>query len=259
MKDEESDPYAQTVAFYGLAGFFALIFAIVHGGFQYHLSQNQLLLFIPLAITATIGPVLLFKALKSIDSSESTILFSSENLWIVLGAFIILKEPFSINKILGTLIIILGIAIAFWKQKKFQLNISALLVVSASFFYAGANLISYFLARDFDALSLIVYVCFLPVFTLLLIKPALIKKLAYYFKPKYRIYITVSALNDTLGTLCTYYAYQIGRNAAQISPLMGTITIISVLLAVILLKERSNITNKILGAITVAVGVILVL
>jgi uncharacterized membrane protein len=67
------------------------------------------------------------------------------------------------------------------------------------------------------------------------------------------------ALCDTLGTICFFYAYQAGRNAAQIVPLGGLITIISMLLSILFLKEYTNIPNKVIGALLTLVGAALVL
>ncbi len=103
MKDLKSDPYAQTVAFYGLVGVFAFIIAVFRGGFHYQISIEQLPYFILLTVFATIAPVLAFKALKLIEASENSILLSSQRLWIVIGAFIFLAEGFSINKLIGSL------------------------------------------------------------------------------------------------------------------------------------------------------------
>jgi len=258
MKDEQSDPYAQSIVFFGIAGIFALAFSFFHGGFHYQITVNQLLLFLPLAFCTTVGPVLLFKSFQLIDASENAILQSSQKLWTVLGAFLFLNELFSSKKLLGTIITIIGIALALWNKKRFILNKGVLFVLMATIFYAGADLISYYLVRDFDPLSLIVYVCFLPVVTLLLIRPKTVYKITFYFKPKYALLVSVLGLSDTLGTVCTYYAYQIGRNAAQITTILAMITIISVLMGIVFLKERSNVQNKLLGALVTAIGVLLV-
>lgn len=259
MKDAESDPYAQSVVFFGLGGTFALLFSFIHGGFQYQITPSQLLLFLPLTVCATVGPVLLFKAYQRIEASEITILQSSQKLWAVLGAFVFLQEPFSVNKTLGTLVIVVGIAITLWRRKKFSLNEGVALVLVATLFYAGMDLVSYYIVRDFDAISLIVYVCYLPVLTLLLLRPQTVKKISYYFKPQYALGVSVLALCDTVGTLCFFFAYQAGRNAAQIVPLAGLITINSVLLGIIFLREHTNIPNKLIGALVTVIGAVLVL
>lgn len=259
MKDEQSDPYAQSVVFFGLGGTLALLFSLFHRGFQYQLTSRHLLLFLPLTVCATVGPVLLFKAYQRIDASEIAILQSSQKLWGVSGAFLLLQEPFSVKKTLGTLVIVVGIAITLWRRQKFQVNEGVALVLAATLFYAGMDLVSYYLARDFDAISLIVYVCYLPVVTLLLLRPQTVKRISFYFKPKYALGVSVLALCDTVSTLCFFFAYQAGRNVAQIVPLAGLITINSVLLGIVFLQERTNIPNKIIGALVTVAGAVLVL
>jgi drug/metabolite transporter (DMT)-like permease len=259
MKDDKSDPYAQSIVFFGLGGTLALLFSLFHGGFQVQMTLNQLLLFVPLTVCATVGPVLLFKSYQRLDASEIAILQSSQKVWTVLGAFVLLQEPFAVNKILGTLVIVVGIAITLWRRRQFQVNEGVALVLAATLFYAGMDLVSYYIVRDFDAISFIVYVCYLPVVTLLLLRPQTVKKIPYYFEPKYALGVSVLALCDTVGTLCFFFAYQAGRNAAQIVPLGGLITINSVLLAIIFLKEYTNIPNKVIGALVTLVGAALVL
>jgi uncharacterized membrane protein len=83
--------------------------------------------------------------------------------------------------------------------------------------------------------------------------------LAFYFETKHALNISLVSVNDILATILLYFAYQIGRNASQIAPIMATQTIISVLLAIILLKEKNNMLNKIIGATIVVAGVMLVL
>jgi drug/metabolite transporter (DMT)-like permease len=259
MKDDQSDPYAQSVVFFGLGGTMALLFTLFHNGFQYQVTLNQLLLFVPLTLCATVGPVLLFKSYQRLDASEIAVLQSSQKIWSVLGAFVLLQEPFAMDKVVGTLVIVAGIAITRWRRGQFQLNVGVALVFAATLFYAGMDLVSYYIARDFDALSLIVYVCYLPVVTLLLLRPKTVTKISYYFKPKYALGVSVLALCDTLGTICFFFAYQAGRNAAQIVPLGGLITVISMLLSILFLKEYTNIPHKVIGAVLTLVGAALVL
>ena len=50
MKEENSDPYAQTIAFYGLGGLFAFVVSLFRGGFHYQISPGQLPYFFLLTI-----------------------------------------------------------------------------------------------------------------------------------------------------------------------------------------------------------------
>jgi hypothetical protein len=47
MRDEQSDPYAQSIVFFGIAGIFALFFSFFHGGFHYQITVN---LYFPLKV-----------------------------------------------------------------------------------------------------------------------------------------------------------------------------------------------------------------
>lgn len=259
MKDEKSDPFAQTLMFYGLGGIFSFIVAQFRGGFQPQIATSQLPLFALLTIFGTAAPILTFKAAKKLEASESSIILSSQRLWIVFGAFIFLNESFSIQKLLGTIIIILGITFAQWKKRKFVINNAFFLLVIAALCYAIADIVAFQIIQTHDAVSFNVYYAILTLFALLIVKPKTIKKLNFYFNPKYFANILAVSINDTTASLLQFFAYQIGRNASQIAPISATTTIITVLLGIIILKETKNMFNKIVGAFIVVAGVLLIL
>lgn len=259
MKDEASDPYAQFVMFYGLGGLFSFIITLFHGGFHYQLTLSQLPFFLLLTVFATAAPILAFKAAKIIEASESTILLSSYRLWLVIGAFLFLGEAFSWKKILGTIIVLIGVAIAQWRKNKFVINHGAVYILFAALCYAIADVVSFNILKNFEAVSFNVYLGIFTVIPLLLVRPKTLKKLSFYLKPKYAVSIVAVTMEDTTATILIYFAYQMARNASQISPIMATQTILSVILAALILKERDNMVNKLIGAAVVVIGVILVL
>jgi len=259
MREKNSNPYAQTIVFYGIVGFFALIISFLRGGFQYQITTEQLPYFILITIVASLASIFGFKAIQLIEASENSIILSSSRLWVVLGAFIILKEQFSLDALIGTLVIILGISIAQFRQKRFTINQGTIFSLITAFFYAITEITSFFILRDFDAASLTVYTCWLPVIALLIIKPKVYKKFSFYLKRKNAINITLVSLSDVFGTIFLFLAYQAGRNASQIGPIMATQTIIVVLLGIIFLKEKSNMIQKITGGLIAVTGTILLL
>ncbi len=259
MKDDNSDAYAQSVAFMGLVGLFAFIIVLFRGGLHASFSLNQLLLFFPMVFINAIAMIFAFKGIKLIEASEHTILLTSSKLWLIIGAILFLHESFSLQKLIGAIAILLGVAVAEWRKKKFVFNQGAFYVLLAAMFYATSEIICYFILRNFEATSLIVYSCFVSVATLVIIRPGTIKKLSFYLKPKHAINIMVVSINDTIATLFVFLAYQVGRNALQIGPLMATQTIVTVLLALIILKEKDYMFQKIVGAVTVVMGTILLL
>ena len=258
MKEEQSDPYLHSVVYYIVAGIIALVISLFSGGFQYHLSLNQIALFIPLTIITAIGLVLLFKSFQNVEASENTIIQSSGKLWTVIGAFIFLHEVFSIKTLIGTVLIIIGIAITIYEKKKIKFNNGVILVFIATVFYSIGDLISYYLVRDLNPMSFMVYLYFLTVVVLLIIKPKTIFKIKYFFKPQRAIVLTWLSLISTVGSAFSFLAYKAGGGVGQITVILGLTTFFSVLMSVTFLKERNNLLNKIIGAIIVVVGALFV-
>ena len=94
---------------------------------------------------------------------------------------------------------------------------------------------------------------------LVILKPNIIKKISFYFKPKRAINIVLTSANDALANIFGFTAYQIGRNALQIGPIASTQTILTVLLAVVILKERDRMFQRIVGSLSAVTGTTLLL
>jgi len=259
MKDELSNPYAQTVVFNALVGIFAFVVLLFRGGIHSFFSFDQLVLFFPMVCITTVATLCAFKGIKLIEVSEYTILLTTSRLWLIGGALLFLHEAFSTQKLIGGIAILLGVSIAQWRKQRFVFNKGALYVLIAAFLYASSEIISFYILRSFDAISLVVYTCLLTTIALVVIRPGTIKKLSFYFQPKRAGNIIVVSINDTIATLFMYLAYQVGRNALQIGPLMATQTIVTVLLALVILREKDNMFQKVIGAVTVVIGTIILL
>ncbi len=259
MKTDESDPYAQTVVFTGLVGIFALVILLLRGGFQSTLTLNHLPIFGLIAVLSAVAGVFTFKGFKLIDASEHTILLTTSKFWLVAGAIIILGESFNLRKLMGAGMIIMGVMITEWRNKKFVINQGALYVLVAAACYAIAEILSFYILRRFDSTTFLVYAALFVVVAMLLIRPGTVTKFTFYARSKMLANILVVSINDTVANLCVFVAYQLGRNALQIGPLMATQTVVTVLLAVLILRETSNMSRKVLGAITAMTGTILIL
>ncbi len=104
-----------------------------------------------------------------------------------------------------------------------------------------------------------IYSELLPVFALLLLQPKAIKKISYYFHKGRSIKILLLSLCDMFGMLSLYLAYQAGGSASVMGPLRATSLIITTILAIVILKERNNIKNKLIGSVIAVAGVILLI
>ena len=259
LKNDKSDPRAQAIVFLGLGGFISILIALLRGKLQLEFSPSLIINFSVLATFATIAYVLKYRGFQLITASEVVIFSTTSKFWNVVGASIFLHETITIQKIFGTIIILVGIAVTMYIDKKIKLNKGIFFVLLGAAFFGLTDINGYYILQTMDASSYQIYFYLLPVFALLLIQPSSIRKLSYYFKLDRAIKVTALAIFDTLGMLALFFAYQAGGKASVIGPLSATKVILTVVLAIIFLKERDNITKKMIGAMITVIGVVLLL
>lgn len=258
MKDESSDAYAQAVVFTALVGSFSLILLLLRGGFKTLPTWNELPLFLAVTVLTAVAMIFTFKGLKFIGASEHAVLLTSSRLWVILGAILFLQEALTTTKLIGATAIIFGVVLAQW-EKKLVINVGIIYVLFAAMLFAGGEILAYFIVRDFDVLSFMVFASLLVTTSLIIFRPGIIKKLSFYFVPKRALNVLVTSVNDALANIFGFAAYQVGRNALQIGPLMATNTILTVILALVILKEKDRMLQKTLGGISAMLGTILLL
>ena len=259
MKDENSDAYAQAVTFTALTCVFSFIVLLFRGGFQSTLTWNILPLFLFAVFLSAMGMIFTFKGFKAIGASEHTILLTTSRLWLILGAILFLQESFTITKLIGTAAILFGVVLAEWRKQTFVLNQGAVYVLLAALTFAAGEIVSFTIVRNFDVLSYMVYGSLFVTTILIVLRPNIIKKLSFYFKPRHALNIGTTSVNDALANIFGLSAYQVGRNALQIGPIMATQTLLTVVLAIIFLKERDHMSQKIVGSLSAVIGTILLL
>lgn len=257
LKNDKSDPVAYSIVFQLLTGILIGIYAVFNG-----FTTPNLVPLIPNLILMTIlygaGNVFIFSALKMIDASEFTIVFASRALWTIIGAMIFLKESFSAQQALGTILIISSVVLVSWKKQKFSFSKGFIFSVLAALSFGLAFTNDAFIVNNFDVPSYLTIAFILPSLVVWAIYPKSTAKMKPLFERKTLLKLGLLGLFYAVSAITIFLAYQIGKNASQIAPLNQTATIITVVLSVIFLKERTDLLRKLLGAIISFAGVILV-
>ena len=259
MKDDNSDPNAQAFMFTSLVGLCGIVIMLFQGGLKSYISLSQLPYFVLISVLVTVGSIYSFKGFKYIEASEHTILLTSSKLWSLIGAVLLLGESLTLRKLLAGILIVTGVMVAEWRKQKFVINAGAWYVLLAAASYAAGEILSFYVLRDFDSTSFLVYCSFLSAVIILILDSSILRKLAFYAKPKNLGNIVTVSINDALATLFVFNAYQVGRNALQIGPLMATQTIVTVILALIFLRETDNMVQKVIGSLIAVAGTILMI
>lgn len=259
MKNQASNPQAQTVVFLGLGGSIAIVIALLQGKLNLFFPTALIGNFLILVILITPAYILSYRAFQLIGASEVAMFTITGRLWNVVGAYFFLHEAVNLKMGIGACIIIAGVMIARYEKKRFTINKGILFVLIAGLLFGMSDIDGYYILRSVTAANYLIYAELLPVLTIVLLRPKVISKLTYYFQKERALKVLLLSIGDAGGMLALFLAYQAGRNASIIGPLSATRIIVTVILAMIFLKERNNIVNKLFGAVVATVGVILLL
>lgn len=257
LKNNTSDPIAYSIFFQLFTTVIMFIFALIHG-FQI----PNLLAFWPnilLMIILYAGlNILSFKSLHLIEASEYTVLFVTRAFWTILIAVLFLGEHISLVQILGTCLVLLGVIFVSYKKKKFSFNKGALYALLAAVFLGIAFANDAYIVRNMDVPSYEVFAFILPALLIMAMYPKSVGKMKSLFRPMILLKLFLFCTLYAVAVITIFFAYQVGHNVAELSALNQLSTILTVLLAIIFLKETSDFWKKVLGSFLAFVGAILI-
>jgi drug/metabolite transporter (DMT)-like permease len=256
VKNEDSDPIASSIVFQVVTGVVIGVFAFTQG-FKSFDIKPILFNLIAMAFLYGIGNAFLFQAFKYSEASKVSVLFASRALWSIIAAIFFLSEVFNATQAFGTLLIISSIVIISGSSLKFKFDrgeISALLA-AISFGLAFVN--DAFIVRNLDVPTYLTLAFIIPGLLVGLLFPKSLKNIPQFLKPAKLARLILLGIIYGISAITIFLAYQKGNNAAQIAPLQQTTTILTVILAIIFLRESSNILKKIAAAVISAIGIIL--
>ncbi len=257
--DKDSDPVAYSIVFQLITAFVIFIFALFYG-----FSLPNLIPLIPNLLLMTVFyaffNVLLFKAYQKSEASEVSVIFATRTMWTVLTAVIFLHEGLSWVKLFGVIIVVLGVVIVSFRQTKWKLNQGHVLTLLAAFLFGSAFTNDAFLTTEFPNIPSYLALSFsLPAFFLMLIYPRSIVKTKVFLHKERLLKMLAMGVLWGAAAVTIFMAYEAGGTVTQIGPLGQISTILTVLLGITFLKERENWLQKLIGAIVIFSGVVLLL
>lgn len=256
MKEEQSDPISYAIVFQ-LAVTCVIAICAFYRGFRLPPLQPLLPYLGLMTVLYGFANIAHWRSFQLIEASEVSVIFSSRSLWVLFVAIPFLGESLTSRKLLGTFLVVLGVALVSWREGrfKFQRGYAFALLAACLFGIGFAN--DAFLLRSFDVFSYNTIAFLFPALFLILLRPKSLKKIKVFFDKRRLMKMLVLAVFYAAAALTIGASYQAGGEASQIAPISQSSVILTVLLAAIFLKERGNFLNKLAGAIAVFLGVVL--
>lgn len=203
--------------------------------------------------------ILIFKSLKETEASRFTIVFSTRGLFTILASSVLLRELLTPQQFIGALFIFFSVVlVSLESAKKIIFTKGDALALFAAMGYGFANTNDRYLLQYFD-----VY----PFMTISFLAPSLFTALVYLKELKYvSMFIQPTMLRKIL-VLCLVYAFaaitffmalKTTPSSSQVAALNLMSVVITVVLSIVLLKERKNIIQKLFGSVLCFLGLLLV-
>lgn len=260
LKEKSTDPIAFAIVFQLLVGILIGAYAIVNGS----TFPSNLTSFIPNLVLMTIlyggGNVFLYKSLKIIPVSEFAILFSTSTLWTIMGAVVLLGESFSLRHFVGTVLVMMSLLIVFKTSKKFQLfgyGQTLCLLAAAMFGLAFVN--DAYVLQHIDVNYYVSMAFILPAVGLFVLNPKARSEMLIFLKKEQLKKMLVIGVLYAISAVTIFTAYTVGQNAAVISVINKSSSLLIVLAGIVFLNEKENVVRKIIGACVALLGVALLI
>jgi drug/metabolite transporter (DMT)-like permease len=199
------------------------------------------------------------EALRTAEVSFYTILTSARILISLFAALLVLGEVITLWQGLGTIIMLLAIAIAFsrhfeWRWQPWMKHALLYMFCSGLVFIFDAKIIS-------ESPSLATYMAFaflMPGIATALIRPRIIPDMARLAVSPQMITMTLFSVAYGIVVVTMWLAYQHGATASQIAPLRQSTIILTIVLAMLFLNERTHVLRKIIAALLAIFAVYLI-
>jgi len=193
---------------------------------------------------------------KHIESSLFTIIKQLSNVFIIFIGLLIFKEEFILTKVIGAFLIIISNIFIFYKKDSFKNNKYIYLGLLSTFFLTIALYIDISYSNEFSLPIYIAFTLLVPAILIFIFERIKIKDIFLEYKNSNKI-IILSGISWGIMMLTKLYAYQLG-DVILVAPICSLNIIINVFVAYFTLKEKDNVLQKIVGAIIIILGIILI-
>lgn len=256
MKSDKSNPYAYAIIFHFLLGFLVLVFGLIQGVDFSILNGNVFMLLIAGALWGSCQ-VFLFKALQLLEASEVMIVSDLRVVVTIIASVIFLGEAFSVGNILGAILIGVATLLVIDMRNGFKFNKGVWYTFVAALLAGLAIVADSANVQQYNVLAYSTFSNLLSGFFILAFYPKSLQQWKSFVQPSFLIkMLPLSVLSATQGILYLF-ALTYGGNTAQVGTIRQASVILTVLLAVVFLNERSKLWQKFVGAILVTIGVFL--
>lgn len=211
-------------------------------------------------MASTLGRTLNYLSINKLGVAVSTSLVGANPLFSTLFAFLFLNESVALTTVLGSIMVVVGIAVISGIGETVHFKKTDLLIpLMAACFYAASSI---FRKVGLNILPEAVLGAVVGAMMSLIIYPIYLtatQKLGDFRISRSSLpYLVGGGIVVSLTWISMFYAFNLG-SVSVVSSLMGTSPLFSLMLSAVLLKDTEKLTkNVIIGSIVIVAGIIII-
>jgi drug/metabolite transporter (DMT)-like permease len=259
MKGQKHDGYVFAIVFQLLGAIFVFVTGLILGEIAFPDLSGVLINLMLLLVFYGLGSRFLFESFKRVEASSLTIVFTSRAIVTILAGRIILGEILTMHQLIGIGMILLGVVIVSMKNSKVNFtNGMGYVIVASILFGLGLANDKYILNEiEISTFSFMTLGFFLPAVLMLAISPKSLLKMDIFFERKTLVNMVVFTMLYVVQAITFFMAVQ-EVDVSMVASLKQLSTVLTVVLAVLLLRERDYLLRKLVGVVISFAGLLLI-
>jgi|GluameStandDraft_1065615.scaffolds.fasta_scaffold07552_4 drug/metabolite transporter (DMT)-like permease len=194
---------------------------------------------------------------KGVEASTFSIMKQLSTVFMTFSGFLFFKEPFVITKFIGAILIIFSNIIIFYKKGEGKFNKYVGLGIISNICYTIALFLDVNYSECFNLPFYVMLTLGVPAILIIILERIKLSDLKNEFTKENRLPILITSVSWSFCIVAQLRAYQLG-SVSVVAPLCSLLVIINVIVGYIALKEKDNLIKKIIAALLIILGIILI-
>ena len=194
---------------------------------------------------------------SGIEASTFSIIRQLSTVFMIFAGLIFLKEPFILNKFIGAILIILSNILIFYKKGEGKPNKYIILGIISNICYTIALFLDVNISNNFNLPFYVAISLGVPAILIFIIEKVKISDIKNELKNGNKKAIIITGITWALSIIAQLRAYQLG-DVSIVAPLCSLAVILNVIVGYLFQKERENMPKKIVAAILIVLGIVLI-
>lgn len=256
LHQDKSDPIAYVIIFQGLVGVLTGIYALIHGLHMPDLAKYWLPIIITILLYAA-AHIVSTGAFQLVESSVFSVLFATAALWTMVAGFFLFSDRITVAQLIGVILVFASVAVLVERKGAWRLDRGTLLGLLTGVLFGLATAGWAYVGKHTDVPTWTAMSFLGPAVVVLIARPKSVLKMKPFLSGMLFTRMLLLGIIFSISSLASLLAYRDG-NVNLVAALQQTGIIVTTLLGIIFLKERSKLFRKSIAAILCFIAVLLI-